>query len=349
MVARLIQKKSSFTATYGRGVEKGDKVTFMIFNFMQFSYRKEENGILTACSIISGLLKHDFRLGTSTAAYLDANVPISACKKDFAYQKPIRPHITYKDTNLRKAITAAERLTVTIRINRQSCSPHLHHFSKILQAAWVLSKTTPKGPPKITIGIHKQNVHNKASKVVAEAAALKKTPPHANLQLDHSQYHTIGRRLHWDEGQQIGGEYWHSYRRVLMYSLQKLQEKSVVQPTSADEKDHLDRFSKMIKHVALALLLSYAVAFPDGSNSPKTTEPVVTTTGGQIKGSVLKSRLGKPIYSFRGVRYAKAPVNELRFKPPVPIEKWEGVYDATKDGPLCHKLLLIPSQKTVYS
>nr|CAI5851523.1 unnamed protein product [Callosobruchus analis] len=91
----------------------------------------------------------------------------------------------------------------------------------------------------------------------------------------------------------------------------------------------------MIKHVALALLLSYAVAFPDGSNSPKTTEPIVGTTGGQIKGSVLKSRLGKPIYSFRGIRYAKAPVNELRFKPPVPIGKWEGVYDATKDGPLC--------------
>nr|CAH7716327.1 unnamed protein product [Callosobruchus chinensis] len=27
----------------------------------------------------------------------------------------IRPHITYKDTNFRKATTATERLTVTIR------------------------------------------------------------------------------------------------------------------------------------------------------------------------------------------------------------------------------------------
>nr|XP_023020747.1 esterase FE4-like [Leptinotarsa decemlineata] len=63
--------------------------------------------------------------------------------------------------------------------------------------------------------------------------------------------------------------------------------------------------------------------------------PIVTITLGQIKGSTLKSRLGKTIYSFRGIRYAKPPINDLRFQPPQPVDKWEGVYDATKDGPLC--------------
>nr|CAI5851532.1 unnamed protein product [Callosobruchus analis] len=63
--------------------------------------------------------------------------------------------------------------------------------------------------------------------------------------------------------------------------------------------------------------------------------PVVNTPLGTIKGTTLTSRLGKTIYSFLGIKYAKPPVDELRFKPPVPIEKYEGTYDATKDGPIC--------------
>lgn len=63
--------------------------------------------------------------------------------------------------------------------------------------------------------------------------------------------------------------------------------------------------------------------------------PIVTTPLGKIQGNVIQSRLGRSIYSFRGIRYAKAPIDELRFQPPVPIEKYEGVYNATVDGPLC--------------
>lgn len=43
-------------------------------------------------------------------------------------------------------------------------------------------------------------------------------------------------------------------------------------------------------------------------------QPIVNTSLGKVKGFILKSRLGKPIYSFTGIRYAKAPVNELRFQ-----------------------------------
>nr|CAH7755410.1 unnamed protein product [Callosobruchus chinensis] len=75
----------------------------------------------------------------------------------------------------------------------------------------------------------------------------------------------------------------------------------------------------MIKHVALALLLSYAVAFPDGSNSPKTTETR---------------------------SYDDGRPNQ---RPPVPIEKWEGVTMPPRMDHYAHKLLLIPCQKTVYS
>ena len=41
----------------------------------------------------------------------------------------------------------------------------------------------------------------------------------------------------------------------------------------------------------------------------------ITTPLGDILGSTaLKSRLGRTIYSFRGIRYAEAPINSLRFQ-----------------------------------
>ncbi|CAG9773584.1 unnamed protein product [Ceutorhynchus assimilis] len=88
----------------------------------------------------------------------------------------------------------------------------------------------------------------------------------------------------------------------------------------------------------LATILALALAYPepDSNATPKDGEPlIVATPMGQIQGSVIQSRLGKPIYSFRGIRYAKAPVEELRFQPPVPIEKYDGVYNATADRPMC--------------
>ncbi|CAG9854610.1 unnamed protein product [Phyllotreta striolata] len=70
--------------------------------------------------------------------------------------------------------------------------------------------------------------------------------------------------------------------------------------------------------------------------------PLVSAPYGDIKGALLTSRLGRTIYAFRGIRYAKAPIDELRFKPPVPIDRVEGVYDATNDGPSCPQPVLRP-------
>ncbi|KAK5641594.1 hypothetical protein RI129_010141 [Pyrocoelia pectoralis] len=70
--------------------------------------------------------------------------------------------------------------------------------------------------------------------------------------------------------------------------------------------------------------------------------PKVTTPLGDIEGSFMQSLLGKSIYAFRGIRYAKAPVGELRFQPPVPVENWSGVYNATNDGPMCPQPFLRP-------
>ncbi|GJQ73730.1 hypothetical protein Trydic_g14064 [Trypoxylus dichotomus] len=64
-------------------------------------------------------------------------------------------------------------------------------------------------------------------------------------------------------------------------------------------------------------------------------KPIVNTSLGKIRGFILATRLGNPIYSFTSIRFAKAPVNNLRFQPPVPVDRWDGIYDATKPGPVC--------------
>lgn len=64
-------------------------------------------------------------------------------------------------------------------------------------------------------------------------------------------------------------------------------------------------------------------------------KPIVSTTLGRVQGSVMSSRLGRPFYAFRGIRYGKPPVGALRFRAPVPAEPWSDVFDATQDGPRC--------------
>lgn len=73
----------------------------------------------------------------------------------------------------------------------------------------------------------------------------------------------------------------------------------------------------MISQALLLLIFGAALGFPDPDSktvSQKNGLPSVTTLLGKIEGSIFASRLGKPIYAFRGVRYAKAPVQELRFQ-----------------------------------
>ncbi|XP_013102237.2 juvenile hormone esterase [Stomoxys calcitrans] len=73
---------------------------------------------------------------------------------------------------------------------------------------------------------------------------------------------------------------------------------------------------------------------PIGSDK-ELSDLVITTALGKIRGTLLTSQRGRNFYAFRGIRYAKPPVGELRFKPPEPIEQWFDIFDATFDGPMC--------------
>ena len=43
-------------------------------------------------------------------------------------------------------------------------------------------------------------------------------------------------------------------------------------------------------------------------------QPLVSAPIGKIRGSIFTSRLGRKIYSFRGVRYGEPPIGQQRFQ-----------------------------------
>ncbi len=60
-------------------------------------------------------------------------------------------------------------------------------------------------------------------------------------------------------------------------------------------------------------------------------DPTVQVTTGSLRGNSLSE--GGAV--FRGIPFAQAPVGELRWKPPVPVNAWGGVRDAMDFGPPC--------------
>ena len=57
--------------------------------------------------------------------------------------------------------------------------------------------------------------------------------------------------------------------------------------------------------------------------------PVVETSAGWIKGRRTKTDLGRKIFSFTGIPYAKPPIGPLRFRRSSPCDPWYGCLDTT--------------------
>lgn len=64
---------------------------------------------------------------------------------------------------------------------------------------------------------------------------------------------------------------------------------------------------------------------------------VISTSDGKIQGKLL-SVLGSDVRAFLGIPYGKPPVGNLRFRVPEPVEKWDGVKDATKFPNSCYQM-----------
>ncbi|XP_076286083.1 uncharacterized protein LOC143211880 [Lasioglossum baleicum] len=64
--------------------------------------------------------------------------------------------------------------------------------------------------------------------------------------------------------------------------------------------------------------------------------PIVETESGPVQGCLQSTAyLNVTFSAFLGIPYAEPPVRELRFRPPVPIQPWTEVFDATKERPTC--------------
>jgi hypothetical protein len=74
-----------------------------------------------------------------------------------------------------------------------------------------------------------------------------------------------------------------------------------------------EEMEKMVIAAVSVLFLTIFLALANGQD-PTDDPLVVRTTKGYLKGSILTSRKGKSIYSFRGVRFAQPPVGNRRFK-----------------------------------
>jgi len=73
-----------------------------------------------------------------------------------------------------------------------------------------------------------------------------------------------------------------------------------------------------------------------GSLAQHRDDLTVTTLSGKVQGMQL-SVLGSDVRAFLGVPYAKPPIGELRFRPPQPVPKWEGVKNAAQFANTCYQ------------
>lgn len=63
-----------------------------------------------------------------------------------------------------------------------------------------------------------------------------------------------------------------------------------------------------------------------------TVSTVIETPDGRIRGRSV-STTGPDIEEYLGIPFASPPVGDLRFRPPAPVQPWQGVRDATRYGP----------------
>ena len=79
-------------------------------------------------------------------------------------------------------------------------------------------------------------------------------------------------------------------------------------------------------------MLALAVLCPTSYAAPQQQYVFADVRGGRLRGRV-NATTG--VRSFLGVRYAQPPLNDLRWREPLPERNWTGVRDALNFGDVC--------------
>jgi para-nitrobenzyl esterase len=88
----------------------------------------------------------------------------------------------------------------------------------------------------------------------------------------------------------------------------------------------------MIRSFVRACAVSAALYCSASAAVAADPAPVVEAPAGMLRGQSLDG-----VDVFRGIPYARPPVGQQRWRPPVPAPAWTGVRDATRFGPACHQ------------
>ncbi|KAF7281454.1 hypothetical protein GWI33_004745 [Rhynchophorus ferrugineus] len=84
----------------------------------------------------------------------------------------------------------------------------------------------------------------------------------------------------------------------------------------------------------------WSISFYIGVMCCQELSPIVTINDGKVQGILNRTvRDGRVYYAYRGIPFAKKPVGDLRFAPPVPNEPWSGVLNTTTDRDSCTQVL----------
>ncbi|XP_045613364.1 carboxylic ester hydrolase [Procambarus clarkii] len=96
----------------------------------------------------------------------------------------------------------------------------------------------------------------------------------------------------------------------------------------------------MMRLAAVAAVMAVVAASVAAEEAPEVvaSEVVVETQEGLVSGLLEESTKGKLFHSYLGIPFAKPPVGSLRFKDPVPGERWEGVLEGTTMPTICPQL-----------
>ncbi len=94
---------------------------------------------------------------------------------------------------------------------------------------------------------------------------------------------------------------------------------------------------KLRTHLLYVILLllnfssvsSFAANKDNNANQSDSSSLIVQTKQGKVRGT-----FDNDMAVWRGIRYAKAPAGDLRFRVPQPVENWTGVKDAVAFGPV---------------